>query len=229
MAVRVGGRPRQIERADIIRAGREVGLADLTMGAVASRLGVTTTALYRHVDSRWTLEQLVGESILGDLELREDPAHDTARHLLSVCLQLRTHLLDHPGLARYVQTLFPRGEGGRRLLASQAEALVRRGYAQDAAIVLCSAAASVLIGYAATEDAQRDDATGLTQQREHAEAGILSDPQLAQAHVSLPVVSPQDYVRVWLGCAIRAFVEAAPPGRPVEEIWSVLDAAAEVA
>ena len=50
MAVRVGGRPRQIERADIIRAGRDVGLADLTMGAVASRLGVTTTALYRHVD-----------------------------------------------------------------------------------------------------------------------------------------------------------------------------------
>lgn len=142
----MGGRPPRIDRADIVRAGRALGMAGLSVKAVAAELGVSATALYRHVDGRWGLERLVGESLLTDLELTDDPQHTVAQHLLSVGLELRSFLLDHPGLAVYLQTLFPRGEGGRRLLAGQAEALGRRGYSPDAAIVLSSAVASVAIG-----------------------------------------------------------------------------------
>ncbi|MFC7109128.1 TetR/AcrR family transcriptional regulator [Nonomuraea rubra] len=109
--MRIGGRPRQIETADIVRAGRELGLRDLSMNAVAARLGVSSTALYRHVDGRWELERLVGESILAGLDFHDDPAHGPVRHLLSFALELRGFILRHPGLAAYVQTLFPRGEG----------------------------------------------------------------------------------------------------------------------
>ncbi|GAA1138275.1 TetR family transcriptional regulator [Ornithinicoccus hortensis] len=64
---RVGGRPPRIDRADIVRAGRALGMAGLSVKAVAAELGVSATALYRHVDGRWGLERLVGESLLSDL------------------------------------------------------------------------------------------------------------------------------------------------------------------
>lgn len=219
---RIGGRPRHIGTADIVRAGRELGLRELSLSAVAAKLGVSPAALYRHVDGRWGLERLVGESILADLELPDDPAHDPAAHLLSAGMQLRAFILRHPGLAVYVQTLFPRGEGGRRLLAAEADALVRRGYGEDAAIVLVSAVASIAIGYAAAEDAQRERADGLDEQRRGSLAEVLADARLGPAHRALPEITADEYVRLWLGAAIRGFVEAAPPGRPAEDVLAAL-------
>jgi AcrR family transcriptional regulator len=222
---RIGGRPRQVETEDIVRVGRELGLSRLSMNAVAERLGVSSTALYRHVDGRWGLENLVGESILNDLRLDDDPEHDTVRHLLSVGLQLRSFILGHPVLAAYVQTLFPRGEGGRMLLAAEVEALGRRGYAPDAAIVLASAVASIAIGYAAAEDVQRERAEGRSEQERDALAAMVADARLGDAHRALPEVGADQYVRLWLGAAVRAFVDAAPPGRPLLEIMAALDVA----
>nr|WP_241489463.1 TetR/AcrR family transcriptional regulator [Leucobacter celer] len=195
------------------------------MNAVADRLGVSATALYRHVDGRWGLENLIGESILADLRLDDDPEDDTVRHLLSAGLQLRSFVLAHPGLATYVQTLFPRGESGRVLVSGEVEALGRRGYAPDTAIVLVSAVASIAIGYAAAEDVQRERAEGRAEQERDALAAIIADARLGDAHRALPEVSADQYVRLWLGAAVRAFVEAAPPGRPLGEIMVALDAA----
>ncbi|WNI27777.1 hypothetical protein [Streptomyces sp. ITFR-6] len=224
---RTGGRPRQIESADIVRAGRELGLRNLSMNAVAARLGVSSTALYRHVDGRWGLERLVGESLLAELDLRDAPGDGPVPHLLSTALQLRAFLLRHPGLTRYVQTLFPRGEGGRRLLATAAESLVRRGYSTEAGIVLSAAVASVAIGYAATEEAQFERVEGLDAQRQDVEEALRSDTRLGEAQRALPTIDADEYVRLWLGAAIRGFVEAAPPGRPVDEIRAALRAAGE--
>lgn len=225
--MRVGGRPRQIELDDIVRIGRRLGMARLSVKAVAVELGVSSTALYRHVEDRWGLERLVGESVLADLELSDDPAHDTVQHLLSVGLQLHAFIVRHPGLAAYVQTLFPRGEGGRRLLAAEVVALGRRGYAADAAIILSSAVASVAIGYAATEEIQRERSDGLDAERRNALAQLLADEQLAHAHQDLPEVDADEYVRLWLGSVVRGFVAAAPPGRSLTEIMAALRAAGE--
>lgn len=221
----IGGRPRAIEAEDIVRAGRELGLRGLSLNAVARRLGVSSTALYRHVDGRWELERMVGESILADLELVDDPAQNTVEHLLSTALQLRAFALRHPGLAAYVQTLFPRGESGRRLLAGEAAALGCRGYAPDAAIVLASAVASVAIGYAAAEDVQRERADDREAHLQNAVAAILADGVLGEAHRALPEIDADEYVRLWLGATVRAFVEAAPPGRSTTQIMAALDAA----
>ncbi|MFT4216556.1 MAG: hypothetical protein QM619_05135 [Micropruina sp.] len=226
-ATRIGGRPRQIDTADIVRAGRELGLHRLSLNAVAARLDVTATALYRHVDGRWGLERLVGESLLGDLVLIDDPAHDTLRHLLSFGLQLRAFILDRHGLAGYLQTLFPRGASGRRLLAAELAALVRRGYAEDAAIVLSGAVASMAIGYAAAEEAQRDRADGLDDQRDDAVAGLRADRRLAAVHADLPAVDSDEYVRLMLTAAIGGLLAAAPPGRPVRQIIADLREAGE--
>lgn len=86
---RVGGRPALIAVDDVVRVGRELGLRRLSVNAVAARLGVSATALYRHVESRWELERLVGESLLAELELRDDPDDGIEGHLLSFGLQPR--------------------------------------------------------------------------------------------------------------------------------------------
>ncbi|MFF5452167.1 SIP domain-containing protein [Streptomyces sp. NPDC012950] len=161
------------------------------MNAVAARLGVTSTAPYRHVDGRWGLERLVGESLLAELDLHDDPADGPVPHLLSTALQLRAFLLRHPGLAPYVQTLFPRGEGGRRLLAAAAGSLARRGYSTDAGIVLSAAVAAVAIGYAATEEVQRERAGELDAQRRGAEEALRADADLGEAHRALPTITPR--------------------------------------
>ena len=135
VASRQGGRPPVIALEDVVRAGRDLGMRRLSVNAVAAQLGVSATALYRHVESRWELERLVGESLLAELELRDEPGADVETHLLSFGLQLWDFAVEHPGLASYLLVLFPRGEAGAQLLASEVGTLSRRGFSPDAAMV----------------------------------------------------------------------------------------------
>lgn len=221
--MRTGGRPRQLEVDDIVEAGRRVGLDALSMNAVAQRLGVSTTALYRYVASRWELERLVGESILSEFEVLDDPDHGAEQHLLSFALQLYDFVLDHPGLAAYLQTLFPRGEGGRRIVTGEIAAMGRRGYDADAALVVTSAVASSTIGYAAAEERQRGRETGYEDERRSALAGIAADSLLQPAHTGVPDVDMAGFVRLVMPVVIDGLVRVAPAGRPVAEVIAELE------
>lgn len=222
--MRIGGRPRQIELDDIVAAGREIGLRELSLGAVASRLGVSSTALYRHVENRWGLERAVGESLLADLDLPDDPDHDVPTQLLAFGIALYDFVVGHPGLVTYVQTLFPRGEGGRRLLAEQTAAIERRGYSTDAAIVVCSAVATQALGHAAAE-AQRTDSEGWDARRDDAIDGMRDHRRLWEAHHRLPQLETSHYSRLMLAVTVRSIVDLLPPGRDVAEVIAELDSA----
>ncbi|GAB3736072.1 TetR family transcriptional regulator [Amycolatopsis oliviviridis] len=215
----IGGRPATIARDDILRAGRELGMRRLSVKAVAARLGVTATALYRHVESRWGLERLVGESILAELRLRDDPGHDLERHLLSFALQMRGFMLEHPGLVTYLQLLFPRGDGGQRLLNTEVDALVRRGYEPGAAIVLSGAVASLTIAMTASEEnsmaAEEADGAGLDRERQAVRDRLAGDDRLAGPSAALPQVPRPEYVRLLLTASIRGLIGSCPPGRPI--------------
>lgn len=222
--MKIGGRPRRIETEDIVRAGRDIGLAGLSLNAVAARLGVTAAALYRHVGSRWGLERLVGERVLADLRIEDDPERDTARHLLFFALRLREHVLAHPGLAAYLQTLFPRGESGRRILAAEVVALGRRGYDEHAAVVLTSALASCVIGSAAAEERRREHVDGLDGERDDVVAHVLADDVLGPAHRDLPAFDEERIARLTFTAVIGGLLAVGPPGRPIDDIFAELDA-----
>ncbi|GAA4208482.1 TetR family transcriptional regulator [Streptosporangium oxazolinicum] len=219
---RSGGRTPRIGTRDIVRAGRALGMSELSVKAVAAELGVTAAALYRHVDGRWGLERLVGESILADLVLHDDPRHGLEPHLLSFASQLRAFTLDHPGMARYLQVLFPRGEAGRQVLSAEVEALIRRGYTPEGAVVVSGAVASLTIAMAASEEygvaMEREDAGGLDRERRAATAGVELDEGLGAAHAVLPQMGRPEYVRLVLTGAIRGVLGVAPPGRPVADV-----------
>ncbi|AUI59729.1 TetR/AcrR family transcriptional regulator [Amycolatopsis sp. BJA-103] len=228
---KIGGRPARIGTDDILRAGRELGMRGLSVKAVAARLGVTATALYRHVDGRWGLERLVGESILAELRLRDDSRHGLERHLLSFALQMRAFVLEHPGLVTYLQLLFPRGDGGRRLLNDEVDALVRRGYEPGAAIVLSGAVASLTIAMTASEEhsmaAEETDGDGLDRERQAVRDRLSRDDRLAEPSAALPEVPRPEYVRLVLTASIRGLIGSCPPGRPVVEMVADLAATGE--
>lgn len=211
VASRVGGRPPLIAVDDIVRAGRELGMRQLSVNAVAARLGVSATALYRHVEGRWELERLVGESLLAELELRDDPSAGTEPHLLTFGLQLCEFAAKHPGLASYLQVLFPRGDAGTRLLADEVEALSRRGYSAETAVVLSSAVATLAISLAACEDNKAeatgdDELIGFAAERDAATDRLAADAQLGPTHSALPGLSGSEFVRLLLAASIRGLV-----------------------
>lgn len=231
VASRAGGRPALIAVDDVLRVGRELGMRRLSINAVAARLGVSATALYRHVENRWALERLVGESLLAELEPHEDPAQGIEQHLLSFGVQLWRFTVERPGLASYMQILFPRGDAGVRLLVAEVDALGRRGYAEDAAIVLSSAVATLAISLAAREESNTN-ATGGDQDRFAVERDAVAqrlagDARLGTAHVGWPAMSSAEYVRLLLAASIRGLVGEIPPGHPVREVVARYSATGE--
>ncbi|UXA05537.1 TetR/AcrR family transcriptional regulator [Mycobacterium sp. SMC-2] len=227
VAPRQGGRPPLITLDDVIAIGRDLGMRRLSVNAVAARLGVSATALYRHVEGRWELERLVGESLLAELDLRDDPSADAVRHLLSFALQLQDFTAEHPGLASYLQVLFPRGDAGRRLLATEIEALTRRGYSADAAMVLSSAVATLAISLAAGEENNADatsggQAGGFAEEWDAVADALSHDPRLGPAWAGLPQASSSQFVRLLLAASVRGLVTLIPPGRPFAEVVAEL-------
>lgn len=223
VASRQGGRPPLITLDDVIAIGRDLGMRRLSINAVASRLGVTATALYRYVEGRWELERLVGESLLAELDLRDDPDVDTEEHLLSFAVQLQDFTAAHPGLASYLQVLFPRGDAGRRLLAVEVDALSRRGYSPDGAILLSSAVATLVISLAAREESNAgatggDHASGFAAERDAVANRLAGDPQLGAAHIGVSQVSNAEFVRLLVAASIRGLVAVIAPGRPIDEV-----------
>ncbi|MEV2277900.1 TetR/AcrR family transcriptional regulator [Nocardiopsis sp. NPDC049922] len=221
---RRGGRAAVVSTERIVRAGRGLGMRHLGVNAVAAELGVSATALYRHIEGRWELERLVGESFLAELVIRDAPEEDVERHLVSFGGQLRSFLLSHPGLASYVQALFPRGESGVRLLLDEVAALERRGYATDAAMVLSGAVASLVTWSAVAEERPTTaaDPAGYERERDAVVAMLNDHARLGRAHSGLPSVTPKEFSRLLLIAEIRGLVSVAPPGRPVDEIVAEL-------
>jgi AcrR family transcriptional regulator len=72
------GRPAKINQSSIVAASIEIadehGLAGLTMKAVSERLAVTPMALYRHINRKADLLDLVVEALLTEIALQETNA-----------------------------------------------------------------------------------------------------------------------------------------------------------
>lgn len=230
VATRVGGRRPLIAVPDIVGAGRELGMRGLSVNAVAARLGVSATALYRHISGRWELERLVGESLLAELTLADDPGQTVEEHLRSFGLQLHRYALDHPGLAAYLQLLFPRGEAGARLLAEEVSILGGRGYTAEAAALLSSSVAILAIGLAAQHEMKAEAGAGddgFALERDAAAERLAADAELGPVHTAGMQLTGEQYVELLLSGLIRGLLSAVRLGRPIDDIVADLTATGE--
>lgn len=118
----------------------EVGLANVTMGLLAERLGVRAPSLYKHIDGQADLNRRIAVLALTELDdaLRDALQGRAGRDALSAAARtIRAFVIKHPG--RYAATIRINEDGpDDPLVAAGARALeslsaVVAGYAFDPA------------------------------------------------------------------------------------------------
>jgi len=140
----------------------EVGLANVTMGLLAERLGVRAPSLYKHVSSQADLNRRIAVLALTELgdALRDALQGRSGRDALAAAARtIRAFVIEHPG--RYSATIplnagspdDPVAVAGARILDSLAAVLA--GYPLDRAdtVPAMRLLRSLFIGFAAIESA----------------------------------------------------------------------------
>lgn len=92
------GRPARISREAIAEAANEIGLSDLTLRAVADRLGVSIASLYHHVDSKDDLLRLAAEYSASRTRVPRDDGQHWAVWLLEWARHNRDAFVAEPAL-----------------------------------------------------------------------------------------------------------------------------------
>jgi AcrR family transcriptional regulator len=145
------GRPALIDRASIARAARDVGLEDLTMRAVAERLGVSVASLYYHVRDRDDLVQMVAEDSAARIAFPVDHGQHWAQWLAEWANQAHRALVADPGLLEQ----FLNGSLGLDPMLSHLDAalgfLHRQGFSPSEALAAYSLVSNYVLGAAVAE------------------------------------------------------------------------------
>lgn len=92
------GRPARISREAIAEAAYEIGLSDLTLKAVADRLGVSIASLYHHVDGKDDLLRLAAEYGAARRQVPRDEGQHWAVWLLEWSIHNRDSFVAEPAL-----------------------------------------------------------------------------------------------------------------------------------
>ncbi len=92
------GRPARISREAIAEAANEIGLSDLTLRAVADRLGVSIASLYHHVEGKDDLLRLAAEYGAARRQVPRDEGQHWAVWLLEWSIHNRDSFVAEPAL-----------------------------------------------------------------------------------------------------------------------------------
>jgi AcrR family transcriptional regulator len=98
------GRPRRLSVEQILDAARELGPHDLTMSAVAKRLGVNVTVLYGYVSSRAELVRLLTSDVTRDQAVVTDQGQDWSIYVAQSAAALYTIFTGPGQLLQYFLT-----------------------------------------------------------------------------------------------------------------------------
>jgi TetR/AcrR family transcriptional regulator, tetracycline repressor protein len=82
----------------------EEGVEGLTMRSVAARLGVSAMALYHHVEDKSELLRMVGDDLLGQIDLPEPDSGDLRELFTTIALAAMDALRSVPGLSSVLLT-----------------------------------------------------------------------------------------------------------------------------
>lgn len=154
---RQAGRPPAISLDDILAAGLEIGLEELSVAAVAERLGVTRTSVHRYAGSRRDLETLVGEHLVESAAPVADTGLPLEEYLLEFADSLVRFVREHPGLAAYYARGFPRTVRSASVVEAFVRTLVDRGLPPFEAARLAASVADHAIALTAYAAAGQQD------------------------------------------------------------------------
>lgn len=151
---RSSGTHSNLSEADVVsaavRLSRRVGLAGVSMRALADELGVTTMAAYYHVSNKAALLDLVANAVLSSVQIPQDG--DWAARLAEQNRRMRQTLLAHPGLSTYLQER-PLTEAGRSITDHTLEMLQKAGFSKADAKLAATTTQAFLLGRLSIETA----------------------------------------------------------------------------
>lgn len=152
------GRPPKINREMIAEAAHDVGLADLTLRAVADRLGVSVAGLYHHIDGKHDLMRLAAEHAASRMAIPTDRGQHWAVWLREWAHYNRDAFSSEPELLGQ----FLEGAISADAIAENADAilglLVRQGFTVEEADAAYELVSSCAIGSAVSAIRQRHTA-----------------------------------------------------------------------
>jgi AcrR family transcriptional regulator len=105
----------------------EQGMAGLNAQAVAARLGVRPSALYKHVTGMDALVDLARDRALGDLDVSVNAQMDWRGQAEVLAHRLRAALRAHPGIAAVLKGRDPLGPNSDRVADTFARVLLQAG------------------------------------------------------------------------------------------------------
>jgi AcrR family transcriptional regulator len=133
----------QIAAAAIAIADRE-GLDAVSMRRVAAELGTGAASLYRYVDNREDVLDLMSDAVGAEYDL-SGPTGDWRADLVSAGEQMRAIMLRHPWLASLLPVRAPLGPHGLALLESVLTALAEHMPAKLEAFAMMTAMAALFV------------------------------------------------------------------------------------
>lgn len=150
------GRPARLDLDRIVAAASAMDLDTLTMQAVAERLGVATSALYRWVDGREGLLDLVSSRMADRITPDEPPTAETWRAwLLDLARSVRREFGSIPGFASRLLTGPHRDAGHLRIQDDAVAAFMLGGADRERARQYWYVFAAAVLGWTAIEEGGR--------------------------------------------------------------------------
>jgi TetR/AcrR family transcriptional regulator, tetracycline repressor protein len=217
---RRSSRPRGLSRDQLARAALDIvderGMAGLNARAVAARLDVAPSALYKHVTGMDSLVDLVLDRAIGELDVELAPELAWREQLEVLARRLRDVLRAHPGIAAVFKGRDPLGPNSDRLADAFARVFLRAGFSGPEAGHAWYTVVHYVIGFEATFAADRRNLDRAYDERELAaihsrfdrlDAGAFPGLRELGRHIWAPVLDQRfDYgLGVLLdGLALRA-------------------------
>jgi TetR/AcrR family tetracycline transcriptional repressor len=129
----------------------EFGVESLTMRSVAARLGVSAMALYHHVEDKDELLRMVGDDLLGQIELPDPDSADVRDLFIAIVMAAMDALRSVPGLSSVVLTskLLP---NARDMLLYCIHLFERAGLDREAAHEAYAAVQQLVVGRLLVEE-----------------------------------------------------------------------------
>jgi AcrR family transcriptional regulator len=147
-----------------IRIADAQGVQALSMRRVASELGAGTMSLYRYVDSKDDLLDLMVDTVIGENELPDKPSGDWRSELAELARRSRAIAHRHPWAVRFLLARPNLGPNAVRQLEYAMAAVDGLGLDIDGMLDISSTVTAFVVGFVQEElaDAEAQRRTGLT-------------------------------------------------------------------
>ena len=164
------GRPARISWQDIANAALVIGLDEVTLPAIADRLGVDHSSLYRHIGGRADILLAAANLAIAELDW-EIETDDWRAYLIAMSEAVWDLYARYSGLAETMRTLAETPPAGALAFARACQALEKFGYsAQDSVLIVDS-----------IMDMTSDSASGWQRLGTRAEDGTVPKDSLRQS------------------------------------------------